>query len=388
MNAPWPVRARPGTAARAEPRLTVGAPGRALPPRRPVAPAGRRRRGPGRPGWLLLSALLHAGLFALALIAASERERPPEPLPPPSYAMVFEGGAPERPAEPPAALPPGEPAPPEPPAVMAPPLPPAPPLPTPPQVAPPPPAAPPRLAEAPPLPPTPPRLEPTPLPPAPPRLEPAPEALPAPPPRVAEPRPPEVPRLAEAIPAPPPPVPEQPAPREQRQAEQLPLPPPPVPEPPPARRAERLPGLWLPQGPQLTPAPPSPPRTAQQGLRGLDLTLGPVVGRMTPEPQMQVRGAQVGTDWRNAFRRWLEEHKRYPEAAVVLGHQGITRILIVAAPDGRVLGARLVRRSGSIWLDANTEGLFRGARLPPFPPGADPSGVTIDLTIHYILIRD
>ena len=184
----------------------------------------------------------------------------------------------------------------------------------------------------------------------------------------------------------PPPAPPRPPERDQAA---LPLPPPPMPAPPQTRQAERLPGLWLPHGPLLSPAP-SPPQLAQprQGLRGLDLSLGPTVGRMTPEPQMDVRGAQVGPDWRNAFRRWLEEHRRYPQEAVVLGQQGITRIQIVAAPDGRVIGARLVRRSGSVWLDHNTESLFRGARLPPFPPGADPNGVNIDLTIHYILIRN
>lgn len=58
------------------------------------------------------------------------------------------------------------------------------------------------------------------------------------------------------------------------------------------------------------------------------------------------------------------------------------------APDGRVRAARLVRRSGSVWLDSGTVNLFRGAVLPPFPPGADPGGVTVDLTINYVLIRN
>jgi TonB family protein len=61
---------------------------------------------------------------------------------------------------------------------------------------------------------------------------------------------------------------------------------------------------------------------------------------------------------------------------------------LLVEPDGRVRSARLLRRSGSVWLDAGTLTLFRGARLPPFPPGADPSGVTVDLTINYILIRN
>lgn len=363
----------------------------------------RSRRPAGWP-WLLASFLLHGGIVVLALLAAAERERPPEPLPPPAYAMVFEGGAPERPAEPPESAPAEASPAPAPPAVASPPpaappppapLPPGPPAP-PPTAAPPPPAAPapPRLAEAPPPlappPPAAPRLEtpsravprpavplaealPLPLPPPP--IERPPEPQPAPPRALAETR----------RPAPePPPTP--PAPPDEAS---LPLPPA-VPRPPATRQAERLPGLWLPEGAQLN--PPAPPRSAaapsRQGLRGLDLSLGPAVGRMTPEPEARIRGAQVGPDWRNAFRRWLEEHKRYPEAAVILGQQGTTRIEMVVAPDGRVLGARLTRRSGSVWLDANTESMFRGAVLPPFPPGADPKGVTVDLTIHYVLIRN
>jgi TonB family protein len=113
-----------------------------------------------------------------------------------------------------------------------------------------------------------------------------------------------------------------------------------------------------------------------------------MVDRLTPEPQLQVRGAQVGADWRNALRRWWIEHRRYPDGAILAGHQGAVRIEMRVAPDGRVLQARLIRRSGSIWLDHSTETLFRGARLPPFPPGADPDGVTVDLTINYILVRD
>ena len=119
----------------------------------------------------------------------------------------------------------------------------------------------------------------------------------------------------------------------------------------------------------------------------MDLSPGqlPRSGRDTPEAE--IRGAKVGPDWRNAFRRWLEDHKRYPENARVVGEQGTNRIELIVDPDGRVRSARLLRRSGSVWLDAGTMSLFRNAVLPPFPPGADPAGVTVDLTINYILIR-
>jgi TonB family protein len=110
-------------------------------------------------------------------------------------------------------------------------------------------------------------------------------------------------------------------------------------------------------------------------------------GRDSPEAQAVVRGAEVGPDWRNAFRRWVDENKRYPSNAVLVGHQGSTRVRVTAEPDGRVRSVRLTGPSGSVWLDAGLMAMFRGAVLPAFPPGADPNGVTIDFTMNYILIR-
>ncbi|MBK1660192.1 TonB family protein, partial [Paracraurococcus ruber] len=153
----------------------------------------------------------------------------------------------------------------------------------------------------------------------------------------------------------------------------------------PPSEPERLPGLWLPQGFQLQPAPrPEAPRRG-----GLDLSLGSLaaLGRGGVEPQLSVRGAEVGPDWRNAFRRWLDENVRYPPNAAVVGDEGTNRIQLLVDPDGRVRGARLTRRSGSVWLDAGLEIPFRNAVLPPFPPGADPKGVEVNLTVHWSIIR-
>jgi TonB family protein len=280
-------------------------------------------------------------------------------------------------------------------------LPPPPPPPPPPPEAPTQaPAQPPTLAEPLPLPPPP-----VPPPPSVPRIRPPPQAAEAPVPAAPPPPP-----LAELIPGPPPPpqpAPELQSPPEREGEEDLPLPPPPMPAPPrPAQQPPRpqvaqpqprpqpqrpdLPGVWMPDGARIQPqqppmaqAPARPP-----GSRGIDTSLGPLTGRLSPEPELRVTGAQVGPDWRNAFRRWLEEHKRYPQEAIVLGQQGISRIELKVAPDGRVMAYRLTRRSGSPWLDFGTESMFRGAKLPAFPPGADPNGVVVDLTIHYILIRN
>jgi TonB family protein len=113
----------------------------------------------------------------------------------------------------------------------------------------------------------------------------------------------------------------------------------------------------------------------------------PQTGRDSPEAELRVREGRVGPDWRNAFRRWMDEHGRYPTNAAVVGEQGTTTIELIIDPDGRVRSGRLLRRSGSVWLDAGTVSLFRNAVLPPLPAGSEPSGLTLELTIKYILYR-
>ena len=71
----------------------------------------------------------------------------------------------------------------------------------------------------------------------------------------------------------------------------------------------------------------------------------------------------------------------------MLGEDGTARVGLGVDPDGRVRSARLLRRSGPIWLDAGIVSLSRGAKLPPFPAGADPGGVVIDWTINCRIIR-
>ena len=311
----------------------------ALPRRSP----GRERRSGLRPG-ITRSALLHLGLAALAVLASSHREKPSEPLPPPAYAVEFEAGAPDRPAEPEASL-----------------------------------ASPPDAAE------TPPQEAPALEPPVAALEPPTPEVVPAPRDEAAQqPPPPQQPTEAqtaeaapsepEELPGPPPQAPPQP----QREAA-LTAPPRPA-RPPPS---ERLPGLYLPEARDLQPQRPVAPR------RGLDLSPGqlPQTGRDSPEAELRVREGRVGPDWRNAFRRWMDEHGRYPTNAAVVGEQGTTTIELIIDPDGRVRSGRLLRRSGSVWLDAGTVSLFRNAVLPPLPAGSEPSGLTLELTIKYILYR-
>ncbi|NMJ43872.1 TonB family protein [Roseomonas sp. JC162] len=342
----------------------------------------RRRPGPGMRIPAAVSAALH-GLFILAVLLEFDprSRRAQQELPPPSFAMVFQGGSDQAPR--------GAEAPEEGPVVTA---------EAPPPAPPPPPPAPPRLAEAPPVPPPPaPPPPPTPTPPAPPpppapRTETPPPPQP-PPPSTAPPAPtiPEPARPVEAGPPPPPPAPPVPTPAPpdrppQRQLAEVPLPPPPPPPPPPTPAQPHQQPLDLTDRPPIRLGENDPSR-ARAPQRGLDLRPGATIPGPGDVENLRVRGAQAGPDWRNAFRAWLDRNLRYPREAADLGEEGPVTVRITTGADGRVRGVELRSASRSIYLNYYSQAVFRGANLPPFPPGTAEEQVTIDLTINYYIVR-
>lgn len=139
--------------------------------------------------------------------------------------------------------------------------------------------------------------------------------------------------------------------------------------------------------PGLVPRQYAAPR-APGARQPLNFSLGAVnhgVGEVRPFADFH--GGQVGADWRNALRRWLEEHAFYPQQAAERGEDGDVVIRVVATADGRVQSATLLSRSGSQWLDMAARALFDDAVLPPIPPNVANPTFSFDLTIHYILLR-
>ncbi len=301
-------------------------------------PAGRRSRWVAI--WWAASLLLHAVLLAVLLIEAGRERSLNDLAPAPSFEVVFEGGRPERAeAEPPPGLE----------------VPPAPPV-----------SATSETAASPPTPSVP--VPPTP-------------AVPVPP------RPPDKPVAARQ--AAPQPLPAQPIPAQPTQPQ------PTQPRPTPAQATPRQapvqafpPGaVFLPGGVQLgRPAPPAAPAGRRQA-QGLDLTVDPRLaeGAASADPLVRVTGAQVGADWRAAFRRWLDQNIRYPQRAIALQESGSVKVRVLVAADGTVRDVRLIGPSGSPSLNYGTTFPFSGAQLPAFPPPVDPNGVTIELTVNYIL---
>ncbi len=314
--------------------------------------------------------------------------------------VVFENaaGGPALPEPQPQESAPGDPNP----APPTPELPDAPPTPEPPQPAPPMPAPPlpeppqPRpLAETPP----PPAAPPTPEPPQPepPAALPRQEPIPTPQPPVEAPQP---------LPEPPPPVAElQPEALPPSDSAELILPPPPPPAPPPATAQPRprtapaspFPGtLDLSRQPPIALRPP-PPRggVPRQSLPpgALDLSMGRVPEQRRAPADMQsdssmshVAGAQASGSWAGAFRDWVNRRKFYPRQAAMNGEDGAVKVRVVIERSGRVRSVQLVGRSGSTWLDSGLLSLFRDQMVPAFTPEMEGDTMTLDFTMHYILI--
>ena len=297
----------------------------------------------------LLSAFIHLGVLLLLVLRlhAPEQENSP---PPADIAMVFQSGSP-KPAESPKPARPDRP-----PAKAAPP--PAPRAETP--AAEKPPAA---VRPAPPLP-----AVPAPQPQAAPKAEATPPAVTLPTPRA-------------------PPIPQpHPAPKSST-ASRAPAAPPPALRPP--SRPSRSASTKFPSPIMRSFFIPSTASTASHQFTH-DFSSGePAVQRgVERNNPYDLRGAdQLGSDWSNEFMQWVDEHKYYPDQAIANDEDGNSGVQFTVDRYGRVTGVRLVRRSGSVWLDMGLTGMFRDARLPPFPPGAPGKDVTITFTMHYILER-
>ena len=146
---------------------------------------------------------------------------------------------------------------------------------------------------------------------------------------------------------------------------------------------------------QAPPPAPAKERTARTGA-ALDLGLGPAARNSRGEPPggrqdldsfVRVEGAQVGSDWLQQLHEWWDRHAYYPQQAAANGEDGTVRLHMVVTRNGQVQSVEVQERSGSQWLDMGSLAIFRGARLPPFPPTTPEDHADLYLTIMYTLIR-
>lgn len=184
----------------------------------------------------------------------------------------------------------------------------------------------------------------------------------------------------------------------------LPLPPlPPAPRamlPRPALRAPPRPRRASPlSSPQAysfgRPAAPPPMRAGRPREVNMGFAIpnpartGPPGGAGTGDFDVeQTGGPPLGRDWFAQLAAFWREHRYYPEQARESGEDGLVGLQLVVDEGGRVRSVEVQTRSGSTWLDAAALSVFRNAKLPPFPPGAEGGDATIGLRINYILTRN
>ena len=121
--------------------------------------------------------------------------------------------------------------------------------------------------------------------------------------------------------------------------------------------------------------------------RGLNLFAGPVVanGRLQ-DSITHVMGSHGASDWGEALREFVEEHKYYPREAADNGEQGSAVLRVTVNRDGTVKKLILVSSSGSHLLDAAWMAVFRDNRLPPFNDDMAGNEVTFNYELDYSLI--
>ncbi len=152
---------------------------------------------------------------------------------------------------------------------------------------------------------------------------------------------------------------------------------------------------------------PQPPRSADRGNgdyfipptsrgRAIDQSIGPAqrytmdAPRYNPRDRnsdIQVSGAQVGSDWIHDLQEWWYAHRIYPPGAGERGESGTVQLHLQVDRTGKVLSVEVVSTSGSKLLDTGALATFRGRNLPPFPVNTPENMADINLTIQYILTR-
>jgi protein TonB len=112
-------------------------------------------------------------------------------------------------------------------------------------------------------------------------------------------------------------------------------------------------------------------------------------GAMTEaaDDMIHVHGADVPEAWKVKLLQWWLEHRYYPDEAGRRGQQGTVTIRVKIDHDGHVRLVGLESTSGSQWLDAGAQAVFRGETLPSLPAEVQDPEKEFDLKIHYLLVR-
>jgi protein TonB len=99
-----------------------------------------------------------------------------------------------------------------------------------------------------------------------------------------------------------------------------------------------------------------------------------------PQAGMSASNARARVTWEKALVSHINRYKRYPQLARARGKQGAVSVQFTIDREGRVLGSKVVRSSGSPALDEEAIAVLQRANPLP-PPPTQVAGATFDLVL-------
>jgi protein TonB len=176
-----------------------------------------------------------------------------------------------------------------------------------------------------------------------------------------------------------------------------PKPPPPKPKPPPPPKPKPPPPKPLPPPPKPAPLPPPPPPPPKSPPRPhppprpkpRPAPPRPHLSRPPPPPPPPAPAAPSAATIASAVVRYaaqlnarVQARLVVPDAVAMLHLSGTTRLAIRVAPNGTVLGIRVIRSSGAGAIDRAALAAVRAASLPRFGHDMPDHPVTFTLAVR------
>lgn len=156
----------------------------------------------------------------------------------------------------------------------------------------------------------------------------------------------------------------------------------PVAEPKPVHQAVTEPT------PVREPAPKRPPTKSAPSVAGSAGKSGTQRAANVGSGTDRSSGGRPGNanDYYALLQAWLEKYKEYPPKARRRRHEGMAHLTFSMDAAGKVLSARIVRSSGSQYLDEEVMKMIRRAQpLPPIPSGFNKKTLTLSIPVNFSL---
>lgn len=139
---------------------------------------------------------------------------------------------------------------------------------------------------------------------------------------------------------------------------------------------EQLPREEVPQQQSASQAAPAPLTTAPPRVDAKERPVAPAAAPGTAAAESRRKAT-----WEKSLVAHLNRHKRYPESARARNIQGAVNVGFTIDPSGNVLDVRIVKGSGSAYLDDEALAMLRRASPLPAPPATIAGAAALDLVL-------